>query len=423
MAILPYLLLLYTLLVSSCVAEVQSGTLIVSYQTGPKQERLDRVRFRLQNAEFESQLYPKKCALMAGDKCQHRHVVIEELPVGKYTLKFLVPNVDHHFDDIPERTFEIHPAEVLKINHFIRPLQAAFEGSDKFSFVDGGKSIIGDSFHETVINALPAMIVEVPAFLMGIYEITNEEYARWLNQALAEGEVTYSVEGNHRGMVLDSEGHILCKTIEREPLSQLSYRLEDGRVHFSPIEGKNDFPVIFVSWYGADLYSRSNGWRLPTEAEWEKAASMAIREPSLPLSKYRYGFSRDELDPSWANYKTNVLPIENSLVLTSKVGFYNGINKNTQDAKSPYGAYDMSGNVWEWVSDWYSESYPIDPKVGNNKIVKGGCYDSLASGVRAAERLALSPDHTDAFTGFRVAANKRMNQKKNNDEGVVNNGT
>lgn len=407
MTIFTRFLLLFTLMTPLCIAEeAPCGTLIVSYQTGPKEERLDRVRFRLQNAEYEGQLYPKKSALMSGGKCQHRHVVIENLPVGKYTLNFLVPNLDHHFDEVPERAFEINPAELLKINQYIRPRQAVFKETDKFSLVPAGKSIFGDSFNETVINALPAKDVEVPAFLIGIYEITNAEYARWLNQALAEGEITYIAEGQERGMVFDREGHILCKTNQRVPSSQISHRIEDGRLHFISISGKDDFPVIFVSWYGADLYSRSNGWRLPTEAEWEKAASMEIREASLPLRKFRYGFSRDEIDSSWANYKTNDHPIENNLVLTTKVGFYNGTNKNTQDAKSPYGVYDMSGNVWEWVSDWH------DPTVENSKVVKGGCYDSLASGVRTAERLELPLDHTDAFTGFRVAANKRVKKEQ-----------
>lgn len=123
MAILYYPLL-FIFMVSPCIAEQAAyGTLIVRYQTGPKEERLDRVRFRLQNAQYEEQLYPKQTALMTCGKCQQRHVVIENLPVGKYTLKFLVPNTDHHFEEVPERTFEIHPAEVLEINQFIRARQ------------------------------------------------------------------------------------------------------------------------------------------------------------------------------------------------------------------------------------------------------------------------------------------------------------
>jgi len=87
-------------------------------------------------------------------------------------------------------------------------------------------------------------------------------------------------------------------------------------------------------------------------------------------------------------------------VLTTPVGFYNGINKLplsaqdksqqvTHDAKSHIGAYDMSGNVWEWVADG-SENRSM-------KYTKGGCYDSLVDGVRVSERVPIPPDYTDIY--------------------------
>jgi formylglycine-generating enzyme required for sulfatase activity len=84
----------------------------------------------------------------------------------------------------------------------------------------------------------------------------------------------------------------------------------------------------------------------------------------------------------------------------------------THKAVSPVGAYDMSGNVWEWTSDWFQPEYsaslslqdPQGPATGTDKVAKGGSYASIAQDVRCSARLALPPEHMDAMTGFRVVA-------------------
>lgn len=290
-----------------------------------------------------------------------------------------------------------------------------------WSFVPGGKSILGDSFKEPAINALPAQPVEISPFYIETFEVTNGDYAYWLNQALADKKIVYDAaeNGASKGSVFDRHGHTLCKTSASGVSSQLHHLMDEKQqLYFAATPGKENFPVIFVTWYGADLYCRENGARLPTEAEWEKAAAVAIDPYTGQLRKFRYGFSRDEIDPTWANYKSSQAPMAQILVKTTSVGFYNGKNQvaaeiKTHAAKSPYGAYDMSGNVWEWVSDWYQASLsgsnpreslidPQGPTTGITKVAKGGCYDSLAAGVRAAERLPLLPDYCDAFTGFRM---------------------
>ncbi len=179
---------------SSCLGQ-ESGTLVVKYQTGPKEERLDRVRFRIWNEHQEEQFYPKTCSHSENDGCQHRMVVVENLQVGNYKLQFLVPNADHLFEEIPERSFVIHKGEVLRINQFIRPRYTAFKSAipcksstiltllamgeptrppflainelksnkidpnhsvpPSLSYVAGGKSIIGDPFNDLMINASP----------------------------------------------------------------------------------------------------------------------------------------------------------------------------------------------------------------------------------------------------------------------------
>lgn len=297
------------------------------------------------------------------------------------------------------------------------PTPAARPQEKSWSIVPAGVSIIGDALNENEINALPPKEVEIGAFSIGTYEVSNAEFADWLTQGIRKNTIIYALDGINKGLAFDLDGHLLCKTATSEPLSQI-HQLFDSERHlqFTPAPGKNTFPVVFVTWYGADAFCKDQGGRLPTEAEWEKAAAVPNRIDGSPLRKFRYGFSRDEIDPAWANYKSSDTPIGNIKVKTTPVGFYNGFNNltasiTTKNAKSPYGAYDMSGNVWEWVSDWYRDGYtedfvavdPQGPSKGITKVAKGGCFESLAAGVRAAERLSLPLDYCDAFTGFRMA--------------------
>ncbi|MBA2729129.1 MAG: SUMF1/EgtB/PvdO family nonheme iron enzyme [Parachlamydiaceae bacterium] len=286
--------------------------------------------------------------------------------------------------------------------------------------VPEGNAIIGDPFNDVPENERPPRVLYIYGFNIGIYEITNAQYAVWLNKAIGENAIVYG--SGKKGVVVDTLGHPLCKTTESgDPCGIEVQRNGFGAFTFSSVNGKENHPLIYVSWYGADQFCKGMGYRLPTEAEWEKAAGMKVTQPGEPLKKYRYGFGRDDIDSSWANYRSMQAPIKYTTPLTTEVGFYNGVNllptsskqlapMKTHLAKSPIGAYDMSGNVWEWISDWdgpnsfgQSNANLQGPTMGSNKIAKGGCYDSLAEGVRVAERIASPPDHLDAFTGFRIA--------------------
>jgi formylglycine-generating enzyme required for sulfatase activity len=273
--------------------------------------------------------------------------------------------------------------------------------------VPAGEAIIGDPFLDHYQNTRPPRQEYVAAFAIGAYEVTNSQYSNWLNQAFQRKKIFW--KAGQPGHLVSVEGWLLCRTLEANPLSQILTQVNGDQLFFFPLPGKENYPVIEVSWYGANLYCRDQGYRLPTESEWEKAAGMALPQENQPLKKYKYGFSQDTIDRTWANYRIHILPVGNIQVDTTPVGFYNGIHTLpltttdrislvTHHAKSPVGAYDMSGNVWEWVASW-DETETADIK----KIVKGGCYDSLADGVRVSERLALEPEHADIFTGFRVA--------------------
>jgi formylglycine-generating enzyme required for sulfatase activity len=280
---------------------------------------------------------------------------------------------------------------------------------DEFVKVPAGIAIIGNPFSDTFPNERPPQEVNLPVFEMGVYEVTNGQYADWLNQALSSQKVVLG-DPTRPGYILNEEGKILCKTLDADPLSQLTTTKRGTTFIVIPIPGKENYPVIQVTWDGAQAYCQDKGYRLPTEAEWEKAAGMSIPVNNEKSKRFKYGFGQDTIDRTWANYRDTSRPLGSLRVLTTPVGFYNGINTlpltakdlvplQTHHATSPIGAYDMSGNVWEWVSSG-DETGKAPPSY---KIVKGGCYDSLAEGVRVSERLALPPAYSDIYTGFRAA--------------------
>jgi formylglycine-generating enzyme required for sulfatase activity len=160
-----------------------------------------------------------------------------------------------------------------------------------------------------------------------------------------------------------------------------------------PIEGENH-PVVNTNWYDAEDFcqwlSRKSGKiiQLPTEAQWEKAAR--------GVDGYKY---------AWGNEKP-----------TSKHANYGSSNKGTTevdrfiDGKSPYGCFDMIGNVWEWVFDWFQMDYyssdsneinPKGPPLGEKKVLRGGSWGFFEGVLRATYRDRDIPDMSGNSIGFR----------------------
>ncbi len=243
--------------------------------------------------------------------------------------------------------------------------------------IPAGSFQMGDSFGDGYSDELPVHTVAASAFTMDRYEITKalwDEVASWaaahgydIGPADGEGKATdhpvYNVTwyeavkwANARS---EKEGLEPCYT-------------ESGSVYRTGESTPN------CSW-------SASGYRLPTEAEWEKAARGEAAGRRYPWS---------DIDESRANYN----------------GYYDGTTPVGCFAPNGYGLYDMAGNVWEWCWDWYGESTyasssgsdPRGPASGTDRVLRGGSWYVYANGCRVANRGNYWPDYELGNLGFRL---------------------
>ena len=239
--------------------------------------------------------------------------------------------------------------------------------------IPSGEFQMGGADDTAEIDEHPVHPVHVDAFCIDKYEVTNAQYKKFVD-ANPQWQKNSIPRKFHNGEYLK-----LWKDNTYPP-------------------DKENHPVVYVSWYAAMAYAKWVGRRLPTEAEWEKAA-----RGGLVGTKYPWG---DVIDDSMANYG-------GELGDTKPVGSY---------APNDYGLYDMTGNVMEWCLDAYDESFynhspsrnPIAGgplvdivnnflSVTNPRVVRSGCWYNVPMHVRVADRYGTSPDDASGGRGFRCA--------------------
>ena len=283
-------------------------------------------------------------------------------------------------------------------------------------------------------DEFPKHKVEIDSFWMDINEVTNNQFLEFVNST---------------GYITTAERNIDWNQIKKDlppntPKPDDSYLVPSSLVFFptsgavnlndvsqwwkfinganwrqpqgpgSNIDGKGNHPVVHVSWYDAIAYCEWAGSRLPTEAEWEYASRGGIIDAT-------FSWGNEDLDEG--KLKANTW--------NGNFPYYNSKNDGfiyTADVRSfepnGYGLFDMSGNVWEWCSDWYDENYyysvseilSINPQgppksydsnepYAQKKVSRGGsflCHKSYCTGYRNSMRMKSTPDTSSMHTGFRT---------------------
>lgn len=270
------------------------------------------------------------------------------------------------------------------------PLPVYDTGVDPTSWaqVPAGEFLFGQ--HEEVKST--------DAYEIMVTDVTTQQYADFLNAALADG--TIKVEGNSvLGYYPGDPFHGIKHELEIKagdwqyiPLADPSQRVKFDGTRFTVQPGYENHPMTMVTWFGAWGYCQYYGWRLPSELEWEKAARGTDARP------FPWGW---EIQRNNANFYASRDPFEDMRTFgsrTTPVGFYNGKTYDgyvTLDSPSPYGLYDMAGNVWQWIGD-------VQPMEGfSDRWLKGGSKDTYDMDLRIWVRNSAPPMYFSPGVGFR----------------------
>lgn len=221
---------------------------------------------------------------------------------------------------------------------------------------------------EGLPNERPVHTVALDAYYIDQYEVTLSRYRRFLEEAKQESPPTW-----------DDEAAVTV----------------------------GDRPAIGMRWGAAAAYCQWAGKRLPTEAEWEKAARgidgrrypWGEMQPFIDIANYNRGL--------WVSEAITLAPVTSGL---EGMSVRHGLKEG---GKSPFGLSHMAGNAAEWVADWYGRDYyqkspaqnPTGPATGEKRVIRGGSWADLPVALRVTARLSAEPDFEDRTIGFRCAMN------------------
>ena len=222
--------------------------------------------------------------------------------------------------------------------------------------------------------------VTLTAFRMSKYEITNAQYAAFLNAKSIGSNGIYATAGYGTQNLIYAH----C------------WGLTYSGTQWVPVTGYENAPVINVTWYGATEYATYIGGTLPTEAQWEYACRAGT---TTPFNTGNF-LTNLQANYNWEYpYNGGTNTVTNSPRKTQTVGTY---------APNAYGLYDMHGNVWEWCADRYgtypttAQTNPTGTTTGSSRVIRGGCWSDYAQNCRSACRYSTGPYNHGSIIGFRV---------------------
>jgi eukaryotic-like serine/threonine-protein kinase len=267
---------------------------------------------------------------------------------------------------VPKNTLPPDPSPV-SVTTTVNPMDGAV-----MVYVPEGAFLMGSEDDDAWDNEKPARLVTLDGFWIYQTPVTVDQFKSFVE---ATGHST-TAENQGESYVFDGSW---------KPRLGAYWGSPEGEG--SDVMGREDHPVVHISWHDASAYCLWAGGGLPTEAEWEKAAR------GTDGRTYPWG---DE-NPTCS--------------LVNFIGCGGGTTPvgSTPSGGSPYGALDMAGNVWEWVADWFHEDYyhesattnPTGPASGDFRVLRGGSWNCYAKCLRVSVRYKLAPGETSNHSGFR----------------------
>ncbi len=289
---------------------------------------------------------------------------------------------------------------------FIRVASGSTEG---MRLIPGGVSLMGNErdYGFADDGEGPVHEVELAPFWMDATTVTNEQFNAFVNAA------RYKTEAERFGWSFVFYGHLSPRELTAQPRARVAgsewWCRVDGADWRHPegpgsnIKQRWAHPVVHVSWHDAMAYAAWAGKRLPTEAEWERAARGGLPH----ANRFPWG---DELEPGgrhFMNVWQGAFPVKNT-----RADGYDGTAPAKSFRANAYGLYNLTGNVWEWCWDWFDAGYyarsprenPTGPQAGDRRVTRGGsylCHASYCNRYRVDARNANSPDSATTNLGFR----------------------